>query len=306
MLRFVKRAFIFLTQPLAKRIGILLVFIWLLTAVGYYYGLQNNSHKLIGPLFASWMGDVLFFSVVGPLLAIVSSMPPALEPYEKRVNILLQGRSGSQVDYAKSVLAKLGTYSLNTEILIAIHDDEDDWFRMVATSNLEIKNLIEDVITTHRMHVRDSEQSGNPVGKIGTVISYSVDDEEHFSSHTSQLSEQEYTVEIGGDAAKHIKITRQYWIKDGGFDTHSPARYTKRLSLSLVNQSHSPVFVKLAKPLDKPLIELGPSQKVDLLPQIENIEPTGPAYEFYISRKKQALRVRRGSTAPLAHSKVTG
>src|SRR5262245_59584055 len=118
------RAVIFFRQPQAKRVMWLLLAAWVITLIGYLLQLQNHGNKLVASLFVSCMGYVLFFSIVGALLAIISSVTAALESYEDRVNILFQGRRGSQVDYAKSVIAQLGNYSEKTSILVEVHDDD--------------------------------------------------------------------------------------------------------------------------------------------------------------------------------------
>jgi hypothetical protein len=277
MLNYARRVRVFLTQPLAKKVAGLLVIAWILTSVGYFvFALHANDNKLVAALFVSWMGDVLFFSIVGAALTIISNLPAALHPYEERANILFQGRGGSQVDYAKSVLSKLGNFSERTREVITIHD-EGTRFRLVSNSDHTVKNLIEDVISTYRFSISDPEQQAGPVKWRPKIISFSADGIEVIPD-----GPWEYSVKVGGANAKQIKIVREFWLANGEHCAHSPARFTKRFSLLVINQSTSAVSLKFAdpEPCDVVLEPLSSQEVVEL----QDIKPPQLAYAFIISR----------------------
>ncbi|MEA2888367.1 MAG: hypothetical protein QOD11_2727 [Bradyrhizobium sp.] len=290
LVQWTRRVRTFAGQPLAKRIIYLLIVTWIATGAGYCFGLHNSQNKLVASLFMSWMGDVLFFSVVGSLVAIISSLPAALEPYEHRVNILFQGLSGSQVDYAKSELSKLGNYSDYLRILISIQDDEEDWLRLTTTSTLRIKNLIEDVVTTYRLPVSDSEQLKNPPGKIGGVVTFLVDGQRIFSERAGEMSAREdYLVEIGGEKAPEIMITSLSWIGRHGYVAHTPARFTKSFSLSIINRSDQRIFLKSNIPSEADLIELEACQPsaLILVEEQKDIRPPTQVYDLRLFKTRE-------------------
>jgi hypothetical protein len=290
LVQWTRRMRTFVGQPLAKRIICLLILTWIVTGAVYFFGLHNSQNKLVASLFTSWMGDVLFFSVVGSLVAIISSLPAALEPYEHRVNILFQGSSGSQVDYAKSELSKLGNYSDYLRVLISIQDDEGDWFQLTTTSTLRIKNLIEDIVTTYRLPVSDSEQLKNPPGKIGGVVTFLVDGRRVFSERAGDSPpREEYLVEIGGEKAPEIMITSLSWIGRHGYVAHTPVRFTKSFSLSIINRSDRRVFLKSNIPSETELIELEPGQSpaLILVEERKDIRPLTQVYDLRLFKKRE-------------------
>jgi hypothetical protein len=288
--QWLKRVTIFLRQPLAKKVTLLVLGIWILTIVGFAVGLNSSPNKFVISLFQSWTGDVIFFSIVGALLTVISSAPAALEPFEERASILFQGQNGSQVDYAKSQLNRLGNYSEETHTTILIKKDDGDWFRLVSNSKAKVRNLIEDVETTYLLPVSYVEQLANPPGKIGAVLSFAVDGQDQVSQQIEPGMEGNYSVTIGGENAREIKIVRDYWIGRNGFIAHSPARFTKNLSLSVINQSENPVFLKLIGPKKGSLIELGAREKSSNLVELQDIEPMNLAYKFYLFRTKEDAR----------------
>ncbi|MGB5903714.1 MAG: hypothetical protein WBH00_12765 [Xanthobacteraceae bacterium] len=279
---------VFLYQPLAKKLIVLLLGIWLLTIIGWSLGLQSSGIQIVASLFTSWLGDVLFFSIVGGILALISSAPAALEPFDERAKILLQGRSGSEVDFAKETLQQLGNYSETTNVLIRIEDFDGQWFKLVATSQLELKNLIADVRTFYRLPVIDTEQADNPADKVAQIISFSVDGQETFPESSSTI-EHQFVAEIGGDDAKKISLTRQYWLKDGAFDTHSPARFTKVFSLAIANRSSQSVCLKLIGTENILTLEPNQQERVNLISNCRDIRPFNRAYKFYIASSADSL-----------------
>lgn len=269
---------------------------WAATFVAFCFGVHNSDNKIIAGLFLSWTSDVLFFSVVTVLLSLISSAPPTLESFEERASILFQGKEGSQVDYARSLLNRLGNYSEQTHTIITIDKDEEGWFRLRAKTTTKLRNLIEDVRTTYELQVVDREQRENPPGKIGEVVSFTLDGKDQIPLGGELGREPMYSVEIGGESVRDLEILIDRWIGPGGYTAHSPARFTKRFTLEIINMLDHTVFVKLEQPKMTIVTLAGRSRREELL-TLTDIEPLKPAYEFYLFRSKEEFREWRASRA---------
>jgi hypothetical protein len=80
-------------------------------------------------------------------------------------------------------------------------------------------------------------------------------------------------------------------VDDGGFEANSPARFTKILSVSLINLSKQAIFVKMIAPTARTLkFEPDQSAPVLLFPELKNIAPLSRAYDFFITRNRSTLK----------------
>lgn len=272
---------------------------WVATGVGFYFGLYNSENKLVAGLFQSWMGDVLFFSIVTVLVSIISSAPPSLESFEQRAAILFQGKAGSQIDYACSLLNRLGNYSEETRTTITIDKDEDGWFRLLAKTTTRISNLIEDVRTTYELDVVDIEQMQNPPDKIGKVLEFCVDGQVQIPLPKQPGREAAYSVEIGGDRVRQVEILLDRWIGPNGYIAHSPRRYTKHFSLEIINSLEHSVILKMEQPKRRQITLASLSRQENLV-TLSDVHPLNLAYHFYLFRSSDEVsewRKRRDKTS---------
>jgi hypothetical protein len=282
-----KRFHAHVRQPLAKKVFWLLTLAGFLTIIGFACGLYRHPNTFVSGLFQSWVGDVIFFSVIGALLAIISSFPPALEQFEERANILFQGRRGPQVDYAKHQLAKLGNYSESSTTLIKIEGVDGEWIQLNSRTTMKIRNLIEDVKTIYDLPVVDPEQQNNPLGKIDKIVSFTVDGQERFPLRVLEQGYQghSFRVEVGGEKAVEVILVRDYWVRnkiDGV--AHTPNRFTDSFSLSVVNRSTQKFSLALKNPEQTSVVLEPLSEAIVQIMRGQHADPNNIAYCFYLHR----------------------
>lgn len=274
------------TQPNAKRIIVVAILTWALTIVGLYFGVQYSDNKTAAALFQSWTGDVIFFSIVTVLISVISTIPPARESFEQRAAILFQGLKGSQVDFARSLLNRLGNYSEKTHTTVTIHRVEEGWFRLLVKTTHNLRNLIEDVRTTYVLPLVDTELFvDKPPGREGEVLSFSVDGKIQSALPKVPGHEAAYSVDIGGENIRVVEFLLSRWIGAGGHTANSFDRFTKQFTLELVNNLDEEIFVKLEQP-KMGLVSLAGGTRRDELVTLSNLEPRTLAFEFYLFRSR--------------------
>lgn len=270
------------------RIVAVIIFAWILTGVGLYCDLSNHHNKIVSSLFQSWLGDVTFFTLIGVATSIVFAIRPEAESFETRARILFQGRHGTEISHAERKLRNLGNYSELTKIQLSVAP-RDGWFEIIENADLSIKNLVADIKTSFALPVSDAEQLDNPIEKVGRVISCSINGQLQSSLLSGDANI--YQAEVGGNSTTQFCIVQTLWVEDGKHIAYTPQRFTKTLSVEIVNNSDHEIFAVTEIP-NVERNEIAPRSRRKIV-QATDVDPeSGTAYQFYLFARRADAQAR--------------
>jgi len=140
--------------------------------------LALNSDMILLSFYASWMEDVIFFSVVGLGVLLLTFKQPEHEPFRNRVKILYKTEDEALIDYYSKEIENLAIYQTyaKRDIYIEQYDQDINSCRLRVKSQYNFKSIL-DVKHDESipMTIGVDEISSIPRGGIGCVESIKVD-----------------------------------------------------------------------------------------------------------------------------------
>lgn len=102
--------------------------------------------KITDSFYSSWVGDVLFFSVVGLAVAMVGIYMPEGEKFDRRVAILFSGYQSNAIVPLKEKIKELGFIVCDSHRHIEVVDWNDEYYayKVNVTTNYVLVNLFGD------------------------------------------------------------------------------------------------------------------------------------------------------------------
>jgi hypothetical protein len=119
-------------------------------ALTYYFAELAMAESPPGfwlSFYASWVSGLLFFTVVGLILGLVTLYRPERDVFGARVRILTGGKSGPAVDYLASELLRMGyaAQQLTRIVTIEDYDAKLNAFKARVSQSAVISNIYDDV-----------------------------------------------------------------------------------------------------------------------------------------------------------------
>ena len=202
--------------------------------------------------YVSWSVNVLFFTAIGLAAALVSLRTPRDEAFDERLSNLfaanLGGDSGLREGARKHTTAKIKTVgfvnaAVERRITVEEYSPVMGAYRALVTVKTNVVNLFGDVDAKDIMHfsvmpdkfVADTK----PPAVLGQIVSLSIKGNEQITSPMPIVDgaptkfPQEFTV--GKDGEDFI-FKYWSWFAQDQFAYFTPARYCRRVSVTIVNR----------------------------------------------------------------------
>lgn len=202
----------------------------------------TNASKFAGAVFASWVASVLFFLVVGIIVAVVSLARPESESFESRLRILFQQQRGDHIDYIiERFKGTFEQYAAFTEAHICVeeYNKTEGKFYVTVTRKIHIKSYIDDANTAYKSQIKHEEICEPPQNARPNRMDYlRIDEEMHAApeSFISCISKDVRTTVPAGGTCK-IEYSLSHWVKEiEEENTHTPARFTQKYVLRVQNK----------------------------------------------------------------------
>jgi hypothetical protein len=193
----------------------------------------------------AWTGELIFFSILGGIISVVTLKDPAQASFDERIRILFgtDKLPDSVMTYNKRMLSRLAGYATTGERQVVIEDYRDDIkaYRTRITTKYLYKNLLPDVDYDETLpwHYRPDVIQANPPLDLARILSISIDGVE--------FVEQPIAVEEAGfNTELRLKIPRNgqsavifdyvAWVVVGELQTMHPRRLVEEFTMNIVNQ----------------------------------------------------------------------
>jgi hypothetical protein len=112
------------------------------------YNVTNSHDVIIGALVA-WTGELIFFSIVGGVVTVVTLKDPAQASFEERVRILygIENLPEAVTEYNKREISRLAGYARQAVRHIVLEEYRDDLkaYRARIKTEYRYRNLLPDV-----------------------------------------------------------------------------------------------------------------------------------------------------------------
>ena len=235
-----------------------LVLAWLLTGITIglllYHGFTNSHEIVIGALVA-WAGELLFFSIVGGIVSVVTLKDPAEAAFDERIRILFGSDKlpDSVLSYNKRQLAHLAGYAHTGDRTVIIEEFRPDLqaYRARVTTQYVYRNLMPDLEYDQTLpwsYYPDPIKANPPV-ELARIISIKMDGVESIDQPII-VDEAGFRTEMrlkippkGQRTASFHYVT---WIAVDAMQNMRPTRLVEQFSMTIVNQCmQKPMPMKL-------------------------------------------------------------
>jgi hypothetical protein len=203
--------------------------------------------------YAAWVEDLLFFSLVGSVVAIISYRSPEKERFSNRVAILYGGPAPPFVlRYSENQIKKLAGYATLAERTLEIeaYSTEYDAFKVRILTRYQLRNILCD-----EDFVDDFDISFNPdnfekiLPEIGKVNSIQIGEVEKLS-RPEPLTKDGFNMRvpfrIAASATETMSAEFVCWLKANTDQIFLPRRLTERFCTEIVNRTERTVRIESA------------------------------------------------------------
>jgi hypothetical protein len=133
-------------------VSIALLVAWVITALTVAMLLTYdaaNSHEVIIGALVAWTGELIFFSIVGGVVTVVTLKDPAQASFEERVRILygIENLPEAVTDYNKREISRLAGYARGASRHVVLEEYRADIkaYRARVKTEYYYRNLLSDV-----------------------------------------------------------------------------------------------------------------------------------------------------------------
>jgi hypothetical protein len=260
---------------------------WVVTAIVVAallrYDIANSHEVIIGALVA-WAGELIFFSIVGGVVSVVTLKDPSQASFEERVRILygIENLPEAVTDYNKREISRLAGYARQASRHIVLEEYRTDVraYRARVKTVYHYRNLLFDVDYEASLPWRfkpDKVDAQQPA-ELSRVVSIKIGDEENVKQPII-VDENGFSTELSLRMPRNgqIDVVFEYltWMAVGEPQTMHPRRFVEEFSMSIVNQcTHKPAALNLEGKSDaihllynqnypfKPVQSVAPEEKI--------------------------------------------
>ena len=273
----------------ARAVLFILIFSSLATSLTYTLGYGQDPSTFFGAVFASWTSSIIFFTLVGAIVTIISLTNAAKEPFHARARILFRGQSGSHIDYiVDRIKCTLEHYSVASDrtIVVMDHDLKMGMVRLAKVSSTTIKSYIDDTQTTYRERVSIKAMSQASSLAANKVAYIRWDNSTILGPTKITGAEFNYDIEyaINQDESPTLEYRIENWIKLGAEKhNYTPSRYTKALNLKAENSLSQSIIVTVSTDGDtKEQKYTIPPGHIISIGELRDLKPNEKAYSLNI------------------------
>jgi hypothetical protein len=108
---------------------------------------SGKSDELYIGVLSAWIGELIFFTVIGAIISVMTLRDPSRELYDDRVRILFGNGPDSVINYNKRIVAQLSAYTQAGERSVVIEEYNPTLkaYRCRVKTIYHYKNLLHDV-----------------------------------------------------------------------------------------------------------------------------------------------------------------
>lgn len=220
----------------------ILICLALTGGVYYFVGVPSpNDHW--GSVFASWVGGVALFLVVGVASAITQVARPELESFDTRARILFRKQSGRHIDYIVGrVQQLLEHYADTTHRKVSVneyHAGEDKLLIAVQTV-VSVRSYIDDVGSTYGSTIQFRNVTAPPPGRSNRLVFVRADGKSlGAGTDFADAIERPFETTIEAGCPCKVESRVELWVACGTEpNTYKPARYSQQVVLEIENNLH--------------------------------------------------------------------
>jgi hypothetical protein len=212
---------------------------WLFGPTGQF------TDEMLREVLAGWIGELLFFTVVGAIITIVTLRNPMHEAVEERIRIMFwQSHVPDTVmKYNKSEITRLYAYAKtgNRQVILDDYDQVRKSYRAMVRTEYELHNLFPDIHynDSFKLSIVNDDFGDNPPPEFGRITSIQVGTTEMVTNPLI-IKKEGFTSEVKisiAPAGSVLLIVEYYiWIKVGKNQSLRPKRVVEQFSMEIVSR----------------------------------------------------------------------
>ena len=220
--------------------------IWL-TLVGLLLG-ALEAHRVIEEIFTGWIASVIFWALVGLIVAIVSVARSENEGYDTRARILFKGDTGPHIDYIVAALCgTIGHYAVRIARDITIREYHPDpgggggWFLLELESTMVLRAYVEDTETIYTSKAEYTNVNPTPLGgRAASIVQATCKHVDGTTSRPNIVNRSnghtiEYTTRFNRPGNCEFTVHREYWVREGEENIYELGRFTRDIATKIRN-----------------------------------------------------------------------
>lgn len=187
--------------------------------------------------YEAWTASIVFFAILGVAGTIVSLYRPEKDAFEAKVRILCGGRTGTEVDYIRENITKVGYFSESVARTYTIlnWDPDRKAYEIEVTHESVNKNFFDDDASDSGRFGVKPDPLTPPLDPVGRLIEVNVDGKQVFGAEdipvTGILKEWSVPLRKGGEV--HILLRHRAWYDVAIEHLFRPARFAKTVTVTL-------------------------------------------------------------------------
>ena len=220
---------------------------WAVTGVIIYGAIVWASWKaedLYIGILSAWIGELIFFTLIGALVSIITLRDPSKEVYDDRVRILFGDGPDSVINYNKRIVAQLSAYTQRGERNVVIEEYSARWnaYRCRVRTAYHYRNLLHDVgyEDTLPWQIEPDPMGDDAPAELGRVLSIRLGGVETI--------QQPHVIPAGGfttelrliidpDATCDVSFEYWIWLKTDEIQYLEPRRVAETFRMTITNQT---------------------------------------------------------------------
>jgi hypothetical protein len=273
---------------------------WVITALIVYFTWTwisgQHADEMFRGLLAAWVAELLFFTIVGVVVAVITLRDPTQESFDDRMKILF-GKTNipdAVLDHNKQVLARLCGYvqTAHRSIYLEHFDEELAAYRSRTKTEYEFRNLLPDLPYNDTMKIRlraDTFVDPHP-REHGRVVSIKMGEVETMREPITFQADgfnTEVPIEIPPNEVKKIVFEYYAWLKLGEPQTVHPQRVVEHFTMDIINQTNQNACMEIDGDV-RGVMSLLYSQPFPF-PPAKGVKPGGRAFSFRLVRATEPV-----------------
>jgi hypothetical protein len=197
-------------------------------------------------VLAAWVGELLFFTIVGAVISLIVIRDPVDEGFDERIRILYgRGQLPAFVlNYNKAQISKLAAFSRNARRTVYIEKFDRQlsayWTRI--RTEYDIENGFPDVPyrDTLIMRIQPDTFKDSEVADVGRVLSLRIGETEHIHEPVVIAREGGFNTELNIEVPEkgEITVVMEYetLMRTGETQSLRPLRAVEKFSMSIIGR----------------------------------------------------------------------
>ena len=229
-------------------VALALVVAWVITLIAVAlllkYEVTDHREVMVGALLAS-IGELLFFSIVGGIVSVVTLKDPAQASFDERVKILFgtDRLPDPVMTYNKREISRLAGYACRAEREVQLEEYRDDIeaYRAKTTTTYYYRNLLPDVDYDEKLpwHYTPDKIEAQPPIMLAQLRSICIDGDQILDEPIT-INESGFRTElrlkIPRNGATTVVFEYVCWMRVGEQQTLNPRRLVEQFTMSIENR----------------------------------------------------------------------